>query len=161
MRSNAASRNRWARCSARERVGLGVDHLVQVVDGLGDGLLEQREQQLVLAVEVLVEAAQRLLRPFDDLLDRELGRALLVDQLERGVDEPLRPLLGAGAGRAQAARQCAFPPRGLTPLPRVLRPVGSCHRRRIALSRCRPRIPRFVDTSFPYWHQLVERVVLA
>ena len=82
----------------------------EVVGRLADRLLEQREQQLVLAVEVLVEAAQRLLRAVDDLLDRELGRALLVDQLERGVEEPLHALLGPRAGRVQAARDRTLAP---------------------------------------------------
>ena len=80
-----------------------VDHGLEVVGRLANGLLEQCEQELVLAVEVLVEAAERLLRLVDDLLDRELGRSLLVDQLERGVEEALHPLLGAGTGRVQAA----------------------------------------------------------
>ena len=39
-----------------ERLGFGLDGLAEVLDRLADGLLEQREQQLVLAVEVLVEA---------------------------------------------------------------------------------------------------------
>ena len=92
--------------NARSRSsGSGLDSTTacEVVGRLADRLLEQREEQLVLAVEVLVEAAQRLLRPVDDLLDRELGRALLVDQLERGVEEALDALLGAGAGGVQAA----------------------------------------------------------
>ena len=37
----------------------------------GDVLLEQREQQVVLARERLVEAAERELRPVDDVLDGE------------------------------------------------------------------------------------------
>jgi hypothetical protein len=74
---------------------LGVYHVLQVVDRLANGLLEQRKEQLVLAVEVLVEAAQGLLRPVDDLLDREVGAALLVDQLEGRIEVPLDALLGA------------------------------------------------------------------
>src|SRR5262249_5974686 len=56
-----------------------------------------------LAVEVLVEAAQRLLRPLDDLLDRELGRALLVDQLEGRVEKALDALFGPRPRRVEAA----------------------------------------------------------
>ena len=97
----------------RERVGLRLDDRAEVVGRLADRLLEQREQQLVLAVEVLVEAAQRLLRPVDHLLDRELGRALLVDELERGVEEPLDALLGPRPGGVQAARDRPLAPRGL------------------------------------------------
>ena len=91
------------RAEALERLGRRLDDVAEIVGRLANRLLEQGEQQLVLAVEVLVEAAERLLRLVDDLLDRELGRALLVDQLERGVEEALDPLLGAGTGRVQAA----------------------------------------------------------
>src|SRR5207244_9468610 len=69
-------------------------------------------QQLVLAVEVLVEAAQRLLRTVDDLLDRELGRAALVDQLEGGIEEALNALLRARPSGAQALRDGPMTPRG-------------------------------------------------
>ncbi len=93
-----------------DRVGRRLDDEPQVVGGFAHGLLEQREQQLVLAVEVLVEAAQRLLRPVDDLLDRELGRALLVDQREGGVEEALDPLLGPGAGGVEAPRHRSLAP---------------------------------------------------
>ena len=95
---------------SRERIRFGRDDLADVVPGLADGFLEQGEHQFVLAVEVLVEAAQRLLRPVDDLLDRELGRAFLVDQLERGIEEALHPLLGAGTGRVHAAGDGALAP---------------------------------------------------
>jgi hypothetical protein len=88
---------------ALDRLGLGFDGLADVLDRLPDGFLEEREQQLVLAVEVLVEPSQRLLRAVDDLLDRELGGALGIDQLERGIQESLDTLLGARAGGAQAA----------------------------------------------------------
>ena len=40
-----------------------------------DALLEQSEQQVVLARERLVEAPQRQLRPVDDVLDREVEPA--------------------------------------------------------------------------------------
>ena len=69
------------------------DHGLQVIARFADGLLEQREKELVLAVEVLVEPAHRLLRAVDDLLDRELGRPFFVHQRERGVEEALDPLL--------------------------------------------------------------------
>jgi hypothetical protein len=94
----------------RQRIGLGVDHGPEVLDRLAHRLLEQREQQLVLAVEVLVEAAQRLLRPVDHLLDGELGRALLVDELEGGVEEPLHPLLGPRAGGVETPRDGSLTP---------------------------------------------------
>ena len=112
------------RAQARERIGLRVDDRADVVVRFTDGLLEQGEHELVLAVEVLVEAAERLLRAVDDFLDGELGRALLVDELERGVEEALRALLGAGAGRGEASRNRAFAP-GRTVLAGL--GVDSCH----------------------------------
>jgi hypothetical protein len=51
-------------------------------------------EELVLAVEVLVEATQRLLRAVDDLLDREVGGSLLVDQRECRIQVRLDALLG-------------------------------------------------------------------
>src|SRR4029077_6970924 len=87
-----------------------LDDTSEVVGRLADGLLEEGEEQLILAVEVLVEPAQRLLRPVDDLLDRELGRPLIVDELERRVEEALDALLGPRACRVQAARDRPLPP---------------------------------------------------
>ncbi len=101
------------RAQAVDRLRLGVDDAPEVVGRLPDRLLEQGEQQLGLAVEVLVEPAERLLRPVDDLLDRELGRALLVDERERGIEKALDAALGARAGRVQAARDRTLAPRGL------------------------------------------------
>ena len=43
-----------------ERIRFRVDRPADVVAGLADGLLEQGEHQLVLAVEVLVEPAQAI-----------------------------------------------------------------------------------------------------
>ena len=80
------------------------DQLAEVLGRRPHRLLEEREQQLVLAGEVLVEAAQRLTRPLDDFLDGELlvGRAL--HELERRVEETLHPLLGPhGAGSNERA----------------------------------------------------------
>ncbi len=87
---------------AVERITVDRD-LLDPGDRLAHLLLEQREEQLVLAVEVLVEAAQRLLRPVDDLLHRELGRPLLGDDLAGGVQELLDPdrrSLPSGTGRS-------------------------------------------------------------
>src|SRR5262249_31152135 len=72
----------------------------------------------------LVEASQRLLRAIDDLLNRELGRAALVDQRERRIQQPLNALLGAGARRAQAFRDCALTPTGSV---LVVHFIGSRH----------------------------------
>ena len=75
-----------------------VDDLLQVVGGGAHGLLEEGEEQLVLAGEVLVEAAQRLAGALDDLLDGELLAVRAGHQLEGGVEEALDTLLGPGAG---------------------------------------------------------------
>ena len=64
------------------------DAAPQHLGGGADGLLEQGQQQLVLAAEVLVEAAQRLPGALDDLLDGEVLLAL-VHQLERSVEVAL------------------------------------------------------------------------
>ena len=79
-------------------LGLRLDRLADVVGRLANGLLEQRQEKLILAIEMLVEGAQRLLGAVDDLLDREVSRALLVDEREGSVEECLDPLLGARAG---------------------------------------------------------------
>ena len=64
-----------------------------------DRLLEQGEQELLLPAEVLVEAAQRLARALDDLLDGELlARLVVVHQLEGGIEEALHAALGADPG---------------------------------------------------------------
>ena len=78
-------------------------HPLHPGDRLAHLLFEQGEQELVLAVEVLVEAAQRLLRAVDHLLHGELGRALLADDLAGRVQELLHPhgrALTCRAGRA-------------------------------------------------------------
>ena len=107
-----------------ERLGLGLHGRAEILERLADALLEEREEQLVLAVEVLVEPSQRLLRAIDDLLDRELGRAPLVDQRERRIQESLDALLRAGARGAQALRDRALTPTGSVP---VLQVVGFRH----------------------------------
>src|SRR5262249_40221081 len=109
---------------ALERLGRGFHGRAQIVERLAYALLEEREEQLVLAVEVLVETAQRLLRVIDDFLDRELGRPPLVDQRERRIHEALHALLGAAARRAQALRDRAMTPTGSVSL---LRLIGSRH----------------------------------
>ena len=55
-------------------------------------LFEQGKEKLMLAVEVLVETAQRLFRPIDDLLNGELRRLLLGDDLTGRVEKALHSL---------------------------------------------------------------------
>ena len=85
-----------------------VHRVVDAVDGVGevqrgrpDRLLEERQQELVLAGEVLVEAPQRLTRALDDLLDGEVLVLRRAHELEGGVEESLHPLLGPSAGRVE------------------------------------------------------------
>src|SRR5262245_23850010 len=104
----------------RQRLGLGGDRGAEVLDRLAHALLEQREQQLVLAVEVLVEPAQRLLRAVDHLLDRELAGALLVDQGEGRLQQTLDALLRARTRGAQAPRDRSLAPAGVVLVLRVV-----------------------------------------
>ena len=85
-----------------ERVGLRRQHLVEMHDRRTDGVLEEREEQLVLAVEILVEAAQRLAGALDDLLDREVVAVL--HEVECRVEEALDPGLGPCPRRVEDAR---------------------------------------------------------
>ena len=80
-----------------------VDGLGEVRGGGAHRLLEQGQQQLVLAGEVLVEAAQRLAGALHDLLDREVLALGAAHQLEGGVEEPLHPLLGPRPGGIERA----------------------------------------------------------
>ena len=75
-------------------------------------LLEQGEQELVLAAEVLVEAAQRLAGALDDLLDGEVLAGVLGHQLHGRVEEALHSVLRAGAGRIERAGDGELTPRG-------------------------------------------------
>ena len=70
----------------------------------------------MLAVEVLVEAAQRLARPVDDLLHREVGVVLLGNDRLGGVEESLHPLLGPELRRPGGALDRALLPGGLLDL---------------------------------------------
>ncbi len=87
-----------------------VDHRARLADdgahlerGGVHGLLVHRHQQMLLALERLVEAAERLLRTLHDLLHREVESALLVDQVGRGVEEPLHPMLHPHSGGVERA----------------------------------------------------------
>ena len=78
------------------------EQLLQPVDGRPDGLVEESEEQLVLAREVLVEAAERLAGTVDDLLHGELLAGLGAGQeLEPGVEEALHATLAAHPGRVE------------------------------------------------------------
>ena len=67
----------------------------------GDRLLEQGQEELVLALEVLVEGPQRLARPLHHLLDGEVLVVRGRHELERRVQEALHALLRAGPSQIQ------------------------------------------------------------
>ena len=64
-------------------------------------VFEQRQQQLVLTVELQVEAPQGLPGPIHHLLDGEIGAALLGDDRLGGVEEALHALFREQPGLAQ------------------------------------------------------------
>ena len=78
-----------------ERVGGTVGGGAQLFGDAAQRVLEEGEQQFVFAVELQVEAAQRLPGAIDDLLYREVRRALLGDDRLRGIEEALNAFLGA------------------------------------------------------------------
>jgi hypothetical protein len=63
-----------------------------LVGGPAQRVLEQGEQELVLPVELQVEAPQRLAGAVHDLLDGEVRAALFDDDRLRRVEEPLNAL---------------------------------------------------------------------
>ena len=136
---------------ALQRVGLLVDLLAEELRRRAHGLLEQGQQQLVLAAEVLVEEAQRLTGALDHLVHGEVApRLALVHQLEGGVEEPLQAVLRPGPGREQRPRHGL-----LTPAQRLLPADGLLdvevtfgHRRRVYLRWRKRRIPGR-DTPIP------------
>ena len=90
---------------ALERIGLLVDLGVEELRRGAHGLLEQGQEQLVLAAEVLVEEPQRLARTLDHLVHREVTpRLALGHELERGIEESLETVLGPGPGGEERAR---------------------------------------------------------
>jgi hypothetical protein len=95
-----------------ERVVLVVDDLAELLGGGPHRLLEEGEQQLVLAGEVLVEAPQRLAGVLDDLLDRELPVRGGLHELEGGVEEALHPLLRPSSGRVERTGHGELAPTG-------------------------------------------------
>ena len=81
------------------------DLLFEPVRRRQDRLVEEGQEQLVLAGEVLVEAAQRLAGAVHHLLDGELLAGLRpAQQLEAGIEEALHPSLAAEPGRVQGTR---------------------------------------------------------
>src|SRR5207248_6414252 len=96
-----------------ERLLLVLDPIPELVRGRADGLLEQRQQQLLLPAEVLVEAPQRLSRLLDHVLDGEvLPWRAVAQQLEGGVDEALHAALGPHSCGVERPRYSLLPPAG-------------------------------------------------
>ena len=75
--------HQFQRRGAVQAGGLGAPRLRR----LGDGPVEQREQQFVLAAEVLVEGSQRRLGARDDLLHGEVGASGFAQYRDGGLDE--------------------------------------------------------------------------
>jgi hypothetical protein len=75
----------------------------------------------MFTIELQVEASQRLTRAVDDLLDSEVGTALLDDDRLRGVEESLNPLTGPELRCLDGPLDRALLPGGLF--------AGGCHRR--------------------------------
>ena len=94
-----------------ERRVLAGELLLQAVRRREDRLVEEGQQELVLAGKVLVEAAQRLARAVHHLLDGELPAGLSpAQQLEAGVEEALDPSLAPEPGRVQGPRHGKITP---------------------------------------------------
>src|SRR5439155_24537878 len=132
-----------------ERVCLGRHDLVELLNRGADGVFEQREQQFVLAVEVLVEAAQRLPGLLDDLLDGEVLAAL--HQVERGIEEALHPGFRASPSRIQhpchgkvAAGRAGDGPAGRL----LLLAHGPPRSENIVLLRAQPRLPEMLTRFY-------------
>jgi hypothetical protein len=80
---------------------LGCDLVTEMVGRPPHRLFEQGQQELVLAAEVLVEAAERLAGALDDLLHGEILARTGVQQLNGRVEETLHATFGADASRVQ------------------------------------------------------------
>src|SRR5205085_7312396 len=92
---------------------LVLDPSLELIRCRADGLLEERQQQLLLPAEVLVEAPQRLPRLLDHVLDGEvLPRLAVAQQLEGGVDEALHAVLGPHPCRVERSGHSLLPPAG-------------------------------------------------
>jgi hypothetical protein len=99
-----------------DRIGLGVRSSGDLDGGAARRILEEGKRELVLSVEVLVEAAQRLPRAVDDLLDGEVGRALVRDDGPRGVRSRSRSRRTGRPVRVRRARsRSGTEPEGLIP----------------------------------------------
>src|SRR5882757_3693763 len=92
--SRGLEQQRYGDFEAFEGVFLARRRGTDLLGRAAQRILEQGEQELVLTVELQVEASQRLARPVDDLLDREVGAALLDDDRLCRVKETLNALSG-------------------------------------------------------------------
>ena len=75
-----------------ERIGVAFGGGTDLVGGPAQRVFEKREQQLVLAVKLQVEAPQRLAGAVHDLLDGKVCAALFDDDGLRRVEETLNAL---------------------------------------------------------------------
>ncbi len=82
--------------------GLVLDLPAHFVRRRADRLVEEGEQEFVLAGEVLVEAPQGLARTLHHVLHGEVPARLGArQQLEAGIEEALHPVLAPHAGGVQ------------------------------------------------------------
>ena len=110
--------------------------VVALADALGEHaradvavVLEQREQQFVLAREAAVERLERHVGARRDLRNGERGAARLVGELARGSNAPFHALDVTGAGVGQGSAQRSVLPTG-RPGP------GACHNRVRRIGEC-------------------------
>ena len=97
----SGSTRRRSGAAARRRAR-GGDLLLQAVGRRADRLVEEGQEQLVLAGEVLVEAPQGLARTLHHLLHGEVPAGLGArQQLEPGIEEALHPVLAPHPGRVE------------------------------------------------------------
>src|ERR1700738_4475582 len=75
-----------------ERIRMTFGGRPDLFGGPAQGVFEKSEQELMLAIELQVEAPQRLAGPVHDLLDGEVSSALFDDDGLGGVQEPLNAL---------------------------------------------------------------------
>ena len=88
----------------------GREQVDRLAPGPVDPLLEQREEQAVLAREVPVERALGIAGSLRDLVDRCVAVAALGEDLDRRVEQCLAAVAALGPGRARApvnAADCA------------------------------------------------------
>src|SRR3954454_5118571 len=81
------------RRSARDRVGLCRDGALDATDQQPSGLVEERDEECLLTREVEIDAALRGVGAPGDLVDQGVAVAVAREDVERGIEDALSPLL--------------------------------------------------------------------